>query len=240
MPVSQPGCPAVPAIHSASAGDAPCMPRSAGNGMITCARVSVPADCGSSPDLISRDSASSRASCCRCSTLRQSSAPRCLPSASKIACSLAAHPAARSPVSFPAPPKVTPSRSRRSPNPSSSPGIAVAVVRVGVLRLPRLPDRPGQDLQVLQRHPGHRGLQQDPVGFVAVGGRQRVGPAARWPSPTTLIRSRRSSRRRSRRAGPAACASRTRPAPRPCSSRCGEPATAPPTRARPAHTPTAR
>jgi hypothetical protein len=71
MPVSQPGCLAVPAIHSASAGEPPRQARGAGNGMITWAKVSVPADCGSSPALISRDKASSSASSCRCSTLRE-------------------------------------------------------------------------------------------------------------------------------------------------------------------------
>ena len=54
--------------------------------------------------------------------------------------------------------------------------LSVAVVRVGVLRLPRLPDRPGQDLQVFQRHPGRRGFQQDLIGLVTLERWQWVGP----------------------------------------------------------------
>ena len=133
--------------------------------------------------MISRCSASARASCCRCSTCGESSGPRCLPRESKIACSSAAHPAVRSPLSFPAPPKVVPSRRYRSSNPSSSPcprplpssGSGCCAFHVSSIVA-------GQDRQVFQRQPRPR---RRPAGSRSASSRfcggQLVSPAGDRP-----------------------------------------------------------
>ena len=81
------------------------------------------------------------------------------------------------------------------------PVVAVAVVGVGVLGLPRLGDGPREDRQVLQRQAAGGGVQQDGVGLVPFLGGQLVGPVRRSPSPRTRRCPRRPSSRRSCGAG---------------------------------------
>ncbi len=62
------------------------------------------------------------------------------------------------------------------PEPVLVPGVIVAVVGVGMLRLPRLVDRPRQHRQVFQRQPVRGRVQQNRIGLVPLAGGELVGP----------------------------------------------------------------
>ena len=108
------------ARQAASASDAPGRLRSWAKVMCTRAWVGCPARSGTIPEAMSRRQASSSASWRRWVTVRVSSGPPGLPSASSTAVTAAAQPGVRSPVRRPAPPNVRSSSSRRSSSPSSS------------------------------------------------------------------------------------------------------------------------
>ena len=121
FPVRYPGSPAVPRSHTSSASGAPGRCRSSGNGMCTATWVSAPARSGTIFARISSSQPACSASWNRCPSVRVSSGPAFLPSASSTAWTAAAHSGVRFPRMTPAPPNVVPACTYRSSNPSSSP-----------------------------------------------------------------------------------------------------------------------
>ena len=88
--------------------------------MCTATWVSAPARSGTIFAPISSSQPACSASWNRCPSVRGSSAPAFLPSASSTACTAAAHSGVRFPRITPAPPNVVPACTYRSSNPSSS------------------------------------------------------------------------------------------------------------------------
>ena len=89
--------------------------------MCTATWVSAPARSGTIFAPISSSQPACSASWNRCPSVRVSSAPAFLPSASSTACTAAAHSGVRLPRITPAPPNVVAACTYRSSNPSSSP-----------------------------------------------------------------------------------------------------------------------
>ena len=120
FPVRYPGSPAAPRSHTSSASGAPGRCRSSGNGICTATWVSAPARSGTIFAPISSSQPACSASWNRCPSVRGSSDPAFLPSASSTACTAAAHSGVRLPRITPAPPNVVAACTYRSSNPSSS------------------------------------------------------------------------------------------------------------------------